>query len=138
MIRVLCVDDEPAVLRLLETSLAKQPDVAVVPGALDPSTAIERLRSETVDVLVLDYNLSGEPDGLELVRQISQMGSSDLGYKSVPEVVFCTGYGDDVFEREALLLGAAGVVRKEWAVRDLAVAVRAAAAGSLWTPGAAS
>ena len=73
MIRVLCVDDEPQVLRLLETSLAKQPDVAVVPGALDSSTAIERLRSENIDVLVLDYNLRGEPDGLELVRQISQM-----------------------------------------------------------------
>jgi DNA-binding NarL/FixJ family response regulator len=132
MIRVLCVDDDPSVLRLLETSLAMQPDVAVIPGALDPSTAIERLRSESVDVLVMDYNLQGEPDGLELVRQISQMGSSDLGYKSVPEVVFCTGYGDDVFEREAIRLGAAGVVRKEWAVRDLALAVRAAASGNLW------
>ena len=132
MIRVLCVDDEPAVLRLLETSLAMQPDVSVVPGALDPSTALERLRSESVDVLVLDYNLSGDPDGLELVRQLSHLDSTARGYKSAPEVVFCTGYGDDVFEREAFQLGAAGVVRKECAVRDLAAAVRAAASGNLW------
>jgi DNA-binding NarL/FixJ family response regulator len=66
------------------------------------------------------------------------MGSSDLGYKSHPEVVFCTGYGDDVFEREAIQLGASGVVRKEWAVRDLAQAVRAAATGTLWTHNAAA
>jgi DNA-binding NtrC family response regulator len=65
--RVLLVDDDPDMLRLLETILKHGfPDVVQVQTASNPIEARQHLESELVDLLVTDLEMPGI-SGLELL-----------------------------------------------------------------------
>jgi hypothetical protein len=66
-LRILVVDDEPAILRFLRVSLESRGyAVATAPNG---RTALDLIRRDTTDLVVLDLNLP-DMDGLDVVRQI--------------------------------------------------------------------
>ncbi|HEX8960365.1 MAG TPA: response regulator [Geobacteraceae bacterium] len=82
--KILCVDDEPMNLSLLEAMLASQGYEAV--KAENGSDALARIQVEQVDVVLLDVMMPGM-DGFEVCRRIK----SDERYRSIP-VVMLTAY----------------------------------------------
>jgi two-component system response regulator MprA len=69
--RVLVVDDDPAVRRSLSTALGRDGyDVVAAEGG---STALTRLATASVDAIVLDVAMP-EPNGLEVCRRLRARG----------------------------------------------------------------
>lgn len=68
-LRILVVDDEPNIRRLIEHHLVRrghQVDVAV-----DGFDALEKVRAQRPDLLVLDVNMPG-PDGFEVLAALKE------------------------------------------------------------------
>lgn len=132
--RVLVVDDDPLVRDYLTTRLARQSDVEVVASVPDAPQACACLRSQAVDLVLLDYRLGG-PDGLELATSIRLWLSHASGTAvatAPPQVLFCTGFATEELEAEARARGASGVLAKSDAVSELLPAIRTVMQGGTW------
>ncbi len=69
MIKVFIVDDSALVRQVLTRCLASHPGITVIGQAADPLYAIEKMRRDWPDVLVLDIEMP-RMDGLTFLRQI--------------------------------------------------------------------
>ncbi|PZU50013.1 MAG: histidine kinase [Sphingomonas sp.] len=67
-LRILCVDDDPAVLQALATALAAQGHEPLM--AASAAQALEIARGQQPTAAILDYQLGDGPDGLTLARQL--------------------------------------------------------------------
>ena len=115
-LRILVVDDEPPIRRLLHTSLTAQNyDVL---EAEDGSTALALLRRNAVDAVVLDLGLPGK-DGFEVIKSLRDEGST------VPIVVL-SSRADESGKVRALDMGADDYVTKPFGMDELFARVRAA------------
>jgi DNA-binding NarL/FixJ family response regulator len=122
-IRVLIVDDHPAVARGVQQLVCDQPDMDVV-GVNHDATSAARLA--TCDVAIVDYHL-GEPDGLWLTLALKQRPSP-------PAVLLYSAFSDDVLTAAAAVAGADGVLRKSAVGDELCLAIRRVAAGQHYLP----
>lgn len=115
MSRVLCVDDEPAILRLLAVVLA--PDGHEAVNAASGREAMEALAHDSIDAVLLDLGLP-DRDGLELVTAIRAVSQ-------VPVIVVSAR--SDVAEKVAALdLGATDYITKPFDGEELRARLRAA------------
>src|SRR5216110_342857 len=114
--RVLVVDDDPLTRSLL--SLALQAHAFEVIPAGDAGTALEQVRSEAPEIVILDLRLPGL-DGMEALRRFKEIA---------PElpVVILTGYGDVPSAVEAMRLGAYDFLTKPVEPAKILVVVRRA------------
>ena len=114
--RVLLVDDDPAILRLLEVNFRMEGfDVDVAAHGQDAMAAVERA---TPDVVILDLMLPGM-DGREILRRLRALPTT----AAVPVIFLTARAGDD-----AALAGVGEVcVQKPFDTVDLVAAVRALA-----------
>ena len=114
--RVLVVDDDPLTRSLL--SLALQAHAFEVIPAGDAGTALEQVRSEAPEIVILDLRLPGL-DGMEALRRFKEIA---------PElpVVILTGYGDVPSAVEAMRLGAYDFLTKPVEPAKVLVVVRRA------------
>jgi len=115
-LRVLIVDDEPAILRFLRTGLAAQG--FVVSEAVTGSGVLESVRRKATDLIVLDLGLP-DIDGLEVIRRMREEGSA------VPIVVL-SSRDDEGSKVAALDLGADDFVTKPFGIDELFARIRAA------------
>ena len=134
MIRILCVDDDQLARQFLVTRLAMESDFSLAPPAADIESALEILRAEPIDVVLLDRHLVGAT-GFDLLERVREDRHRPV--LGSPRFLFCTGWGSEDWEAEARGAGAAGVIPKLDAPRDLTGAIRAVAAGGTWFPSAA-
>jgi formate hydrogenlyase transcriptional activator len=84
--RILCVDDEPLNLSLLEAMLS--PRGYDVVAAVNGPEALDKIQAGQIDICLLDVMMPGM-DGFEVCRRIK---SDDL-YRNIP-VVMITSYAD--------------------------------------------
>ena len=96
-IRVLHVDDEPALLKVAKQCLEMQGPFRV-DTASSVEEALAKLEKERYDVVVSDYQMPGK-DGLEFLKELRESGNS------VPFIMF-TGKGREEVAIRALNLGA--------------------------------
>ena len=115
-LRILVVDDEPAIRRFLKTSLAAQ-DYQVM-EADTAKAALEAIRRNAPDVLVLDLGLP-DGDGFEIIRELRSKGSA------VPIIVLSSRV-DEAGKVRALDLGADDYVTKPFGVDEFLARLRAA------------
>ena len=119
MSRILCVDDEPAILRLLGAVLAR--DGHEVVTAATGAQALAVRASHPIDAVLLDLGLP-DRDGLELIQPLRQGGSAG---GEVPVLVLTAR--SDVGEKVAALdLGASDYVTKPFDGDELLARLRAA------------
>jgi len=115
LLKVLVVDDEPPIRKLLRMGLGTQGyqtiDAANATAALD-------LLAEKPDLVILDLGLP-DMQGLELLRQIRAQ-RDDL------PIVVLSSRGDEVTKVEALDLGADDYVTKPFGMEELLARIRAA------------
>jgi two-component system LytT family response regulator len=82
-IRTLIVDDEPVARALLRSLLEERGDVQVIGECGDGRSAVERIRAESPDLVLLDVQMP-ELDGLGVVQAV--------GPDHMPAVVFVTAF----------------------------------------------
>jgi two-component system, OmpR family, KDP operon response regulator KdpE len=115
-LRILIVDDEPAILRFLRVGLTSQG--YIVTEVPDGRGAFDSVRRGAADLVVLDLGLP-DIDGLEVIRQLRAAGSA------VPIVVLSSRDNEGV-KVEALDLGADDFVTKPFGIGELLARIRAA------------
>jgi excisionase family DNA binding protein len=120
--RVLVVDDEASIRDLLSKTLAlAEYDVDTAP---DGTTALDRMRAFSYDLLIADLKMPGM-DGLTLIRQAKRI-KADL------PIIIITGFSTESSAIEAVNLGVAGYLTKPFRVPQ----VLAAASKALGAPAA--
>ena len=115
-LRILVVDDEPAILRFLRVGLGGQG--YLVSEVESGRSALDAVRQRRADLVVLDLGLP-DIDGLEVIRRIRDMGSS------VPIIVL-SSRDDEAAKVAALDLGADDYVTKPFGIDELLARTRAA------------
>lgn len=115
-LRVLVVDDEPAILRFLRAGLGSQGYLVV--EAATGQAALNAIRQRRVDLLVLDLGLP-DVDGLEVIRRIRDSGT-------VLPIIVLSSRDDEASKVKALDLGADDYVTKPFGIDELLARVRAA------------
>lgn len=123
MIRVAVVDDEALVRRGLVVLLRSEPGLDVVGEAGDGAHALELVRREHPDVVLMDIRMPGL-DGLEATRRIT----ADPTLAGT-HVLVLTTFDLDEHVFEALRGGASGFLLKDTPPEDLLAAIRVVAAG---------
>lgn len=116
LLHILVVDDEPPIRRLLQTSLSAQQ--YKVSEAADGPAALEKIRSEALDAVVLDLGMPGM-DGFEVIRHLRESGNT------VPIVVL-SAQADEAGKVRALDMGADDYVTKPFGIDELLARIRAA------------
>ncbi|WP_232667798.1 response regulator [Pseudonocardia sp. TRM90224] len=123
MIKVVLADDHEVVRMGLRVLIDREPDMEVAGEAATGRAALELVRRERPDVLLLDIRMPGM-DGLETLRAIT--ADPEL---AGTRVIMVTTFEVDRYVFEALQAGAAGFVLKDGAPDELARAIRAAIDG---------
>jgi len=112
MYRVLVVEDDPILRRLLSTTLA--PEGYEVIQAFNASLGLEACRKEKPDIVVLDVNLP-DGDGIDVCRAIKD----DPSIRHIP-ILIITGEAVQVEKRmEGLEAGADDYILKPFNAREL-------------------
>jgi DNA-binding NarL/FixJ family response regulator len=122
-IRVLIVDDHPAVRRGLRTFLELTEDIDVVGEAADGVGVADLVAEHRPDVVLLDMVLPGL-DGLGVLAELRERG---LGAR----VLVVTSFTDRRSALPAVRAGARGYLSKDVEPEALATAVRSVHAGHL-------
>jgi DNA-binding NtrC family response regulator len=106
---VLLVDDEPEFLETLVKRLRKRKLNAT--GAKSGEEALEVMRSEPVDVVVLDVKMPGM-DGIETLREIKKI-------RPLVEVIMLTGHANMEVAITGMELGAFDYLMKPMDIDEL-------------------
>jgi two-component system, NarL family, nitrate/nitrite response regulator NarL len=123
-IRLLIIDDHVVIRAALRMFLDSQPGITVVGEGSGPQDALAVAAREQPDIILLDLDL-GEANGLDLLPDL---------HTAVPDaqVIVLTGVRDVQMHRQAVRLGAVGLVLKERAPEVLLEAIAKVAAGEIW------
>jgi DNA-binding NarL/FixJ family response regulator len=126
MIRVLLVDDHPAMRAGLTAVLRSEPGIVPLAAASSADDLPAALARTKPDVVVLDYHLPGT-DGLSLCRALKRTVPA-------PAVLIYSAYADAALVVPALLAGADGLLHKGAPAPELFDAIRSVARGDRVLP----
>jgi DNA-binding NtrC family response regulator len=117
MFKVLVVDDEVDFLETIINRLKKRKLTAV--GATSGEEAIQKLKKEPFDVVVLDIKMPGGMDGIEALREIKRL-------QPLSEVILLTGHASVETSIEGMKLGAFDYLLKPMKFDEFLLKVAAA------------
>jgi DNA-binding NarL/FixJ family response regulator len=121
-IRVLVVDDHPAVREALTIFLDAQPDIVVVGQASSGMDAVSQCRTVMPDIVLMDMAMPGM-DGVDASRAILQASPR-------VQVIMLSSYNNETLALAAERAGAAGYLSKSGALKQLIQLIRVAANGN--------
>ncbi len=132
-IKVMLVDDSAVVRQVNKETLEKEPDIEVIGAAADPLYALDKMKSNWPDVLVIDIEMP-RMDGLTFLKKI-------MAEHPTPTIV-CSSLAEKgaAATMEALSAGALSIITKpklgvkqflQDSANDLVAAVRAAARANM-------
>ena len=122
--RILLVDDHSLFRESLVRLLEAEPELCVVAHCASVSLAIDVLRHNSVDVVLLDYDL-GEERGTDMLQELRAS-------KSPAKVLMVTAGMSDRVTLDTLNAGVAGVLSKHSNPAQLVDAIRKIAKGEMW------
>src|SRR5579872_7331094 len=122
--RILLADDHTVVRRGLKQILAEQLKRAVFGEARNAQEALDLVRNEQWDIVILDITMPGR-SGLEVMRWIKKLRPK------LPVLVLSV-HPENQFAVRVLKLGAAGYMTKESAAEELVGAVKKVLGGSCY------
>jgi DNA-binding NarL/FixJ family response regulator len=125
-IRVLIVDDHPAVRSGLARLVADAAGLQVIASEATAHDALTAARTLRVDVAVVDYRLPDQ-DGLALARAVKALPHP-------PWVLIYSAYADHALALAAIIAGADGTLSKSTVGEDLVRVIVAMAAGRTQHP----
>ncbi|MQY51765.1 chemotaxis response regulator protein-glutamate methylesterase [Rhodocyclus tenuis] len=127
-IKVMIVDDSALVRQVVSQALASEPGIEVIATASDPVFAMEKMKTQWPDVLVLDIEMP-RMDGISFLKKV-------MAERPTP-VVICSSLAESGAQAtfDALAAGAVSIITKpkaglktflEDSANDIVTAVRAA------------
>jgi two-component system response regulator DevR len=125
-LRLLAVDDHPAVQRGLRELLEDQPDFSLVDVVGSAEEAMSIAEREQIDVAVLDYQLGGR-NGLWASRKLKRMPHP-------PRVVIYSAYSDGPLAAAAVVAEADALISKGGLGSELCETIRGVADGRSLLP----
>ena len=126
-IRIICVDDHPIVLEGLTGVLSLQPEFFVVGTSVTGAGAVELLRKDRPDIVLLDLSLRDET-GFQVMREM-------LDIQADIRIIILTSLEGDADIDRALAMGAQGYVVKGATRDELTRAIRIVHSGKRYIPG---
>jgi DNA-binding NarL/FixJ family response regulator len=134
-IRIILVDDQELVRTGFRMVLEAQPDMIVVGEAADGLAAVEAVRRQPADVVVMDVRMP-RLDGVEATRRIcADAGAGGTGSTGStgdvrgPRVLMLTTFDLDEYVFAGLQAGASGFLLKDVPPAELLFAIRSVHAG---------
>jgi DNA-binding NarL/FixJ family response regulator len=121
MIRVLIVDDHPAVRAGVWSMLRVEPGLQPAGAVSDADEALERTAAVSPDVVLVDYRLQ-DGNGLLLCHRLHKLPGA-------PRVLVYSAYSETELAVPAFLAGASGVLSKGATPDALVEAIRSVARG---------
>ncbi len=121
MIRVLVADDHKIFRAGIKRLIEESQDIEVAGEASDGFDALDKLRRQDWDVVLLDINMPNK-SGLDIVRQMKQE-------KPRLPILILSMYPQEQYAVRALKAGAAGYLSKDSESDELIAAIRKVAAG---------
>ncbi|WP_298446997.1 UvrY/SirA/GacA family response regulator transcription factor [uncultured Marinobacter sp.] len=121
MIRVLVVDDHELVRSGITRMLADDPDIDVVGQSPSGEDAIDFVRKERPDIVLMDIRMPGI-GGLEATRRI-------LRIDDTIRVIVVTACADDPYPARVMQSGASAYITKGADIREMVRAIRMAHSG---------
>ena len=116
-IRVLVADDEKNLRELLVRELGRKGHEAI--GVADGRAALEHLKEDVPDVLLLDMKMPNM-EGIEVLRELQDLPEA-------PQVIVMTGFQEVSTAVEAMKLGAYDYLTKPARIEELEILIRKAA-----------
>lgn len=104
--KILMVDDDPVTLRLLRSVMAKAGFEHIISEALDGEMALEMIKIDQPDIILLDIKLPGI-SGLDVCKRLKQ----DEGTRDIP-VIFVSSVTDNAEKMRGFELGAVDYITK--------------------------
>jgi two-component system, NarL family, invasion response regulator UvrY len=126
MIRILIADDHSIVREGVKSILANVPDVVVAAEACNGNEVLEKVRNETVDLVILDITMPGR-SGLEVLKQLK------IEYPNLP-VLILSMHPEEQYGMRVLKAGADGYLTKEAVPEELLSAIRKLKQGRKYIP----
>ncbi|HCW89077.1 MAG TPA: two-component system response regulator UvrY [Marinobacter sp.] len=121
MIRVLVVDDHELVRSGITRMLSDNPDIDVIGQAASGEEAIESVRNNVPDIVLMDIRMPGI-GGLEATRRILRLDDS-------VRVIAVTACADDPYPTRVMQAGATAYITKGADIREMVRAIRQANSG---------
>ena len=121
MIRVVLVDDQTLVRRGIRSLLELAGDVTIAAEAADGEEALDVIRRERPDVVLLDVRMP-KMSGVDVLRVLRD----EVG---APPAILLTTFDDDEVLLEGVKAGARGYLLKDVSLEHLTDAIRTVAAG---------
>lgn len=122
MFNTLICDDHPLVSMALKGVLINDPEFKVVGEPSSGPELIAMLRNQPCDLVILDYSMPGELDGIALIQYLKRM------YPEVRLLVF-SGTASAALAARCIEAGAHGFMRKTHSGEPLRAAIRTVAYG---------
>ncbi len=123
--RVMIVDDHPVVRKGIRSILETEQDIRVVAEAESAEEAIGLVERKNPDLALIDIELKGPVNGIELIAQIRQ---------KMPQVKTLVISMDDgsLYAERAVRAGARGYVAKDEASEKIVSAIRTVMKGEIY------
>lgn len=114
--KILVVDDEKDILNLVKRKLERKGYQVI--DALDGEIALQRVKTETPDLILLDVVMPGK-SGFEVCKMLKTQKKTKL----IPAIMF-TSLGRDVDKKMANEAGAEGYIEKPFESEDLLAGIK--------------
>ena len=124
MIRVLIADDHAVVRQGLKQILGDTPEMLVAGEATNGQEALDKVRAEAWDVVVLDISMP-DRSGLDILKQLRSE-------RPKLPVLVLSMYSEDQFAVRVLKAGASGYLTKDSAADELVKAIRKVVSGGTY------
>jgi len=121
MIKLLIADDHPVVREGLKQIIRNAPDIVISGEASDGIEALNKIKKENYDVVLLDISMPRK-NGIEILNEIRKE-------KIKPRILILSIYSEEQYAIRALKTGAYGYLTKDNAPNELISAIRKVSSG---------
>ena len=117
MMKILIADDHAVVRHGLKQIISDEPDMTIAGEAETAAEALNFIRREDLNVVVLDITMPGGRSGLDLLPEIKALRPS-------VKILILSMHAEDQFAIRASKSGASGYITKQSAPTELVRAIR--------------
>lgn len=125
LINTLICDDHPLVSMALKAVLHSDPEFNIVGEPASGPDLIAMLRKQRCDLVILDYSMPGELDGIGLIQYLSRM------FPATRLLIF-SGTASAALAARCIEAGAHGFMRKTQSGEPVREAIRSVARGAIY------
>jgi DNA-binding NarL/FixJ family response regulator len=130
VIQVIVVDDQSLARAGITTVVNSQKDMSVVAEAANGQEALDQIRSQRPNVVLMDIRMPGT-DGIDAARTVVDEDLTAQNGQPI-KVIILTTFEHDEYIYAALRAGVSGFLLKDADTTEIISAIRAVAAGDAW------